>query len=361
MKREMKYLKLTDLKFLMIDITSRCNLTCPGCARLMSADDPPNFPKAELSLKQLEQIFKDIKNGQLKNVLLSGNYGDASNHSDLHGVIDFFKSKEVNEIWIYTNGSFRDNSWWGKLGKKLNSEGDRVHFSIDGLAETNSMYRTNSNFEKIISNVKSFIELGGKAQWDFILFDHNKHQAEDAKTLARELGFVSFNLKQTRRFLNPDIINKMSPKEVKENQGAQNILALIDEYGSWEKYLNETPIKCKFKSDSAVFLDFSGNLWPCTWIGAPIYYNKNNTQYDELMKLYTKYGTNFNSVIENDLSKVLNHPWFENNLCNSWEPVDKREYDRISLCGKTCGEKYEHASGRRGINSTLTYFDDREP
>ena len=69
-------------------------------------------------------------------------------------------------------------------GKNLASimrKPDKVIFAIDGLEDTNHLYRVNTNFNKIMENAKAFINAGGIARWDFIAFAHNEHQIEEAK------------------------------------------------------------------------------------------------------------------------------------------------------------------------------------
>jgi len=45
----------------------------------------------------------------------------------------------------------------------MTGEYDRVIFSIDGFADTNSIYRQNTNWDRIMQSVNSFIQAGGKA------------------------------------------------------------------------------------------------------------------------------------------------------------------------------------------------------
>ena len=40
--------------------------------------------------------------------------------------------------------------------------------------------------------MKSFINAGGSIPWEYLVFKHNQHQVEDAKKLAKELGFQEF-------------------------------------------------------------------------------------------------------------------------------------------------------------------------
>ena len=43
-----------------------------------------------------------------------------------------------------------------------------------------------------MENSKAFIEAGGNAEWQFIIFDYNEHQVEEAKNIAFDMGFKNF-------------------------------------------------------------------------------------------------------------------------------------------------------------------------
>jgi tetratricopeptide (TPR) repeat protein len=95
----------------------------------------------------------------------------------------------------------------------MTGEHDRVTFSIDGLADTNSIYRQNTNWDKIMQSVNSFIQAGGKAVWHYLIFEHNQHQVESARTLAEKLGFVEFVPKATSRFVAQELFTKKSTNQ----------------------------------------------------------------------------------------------------------------------------------------------------
>ena len=44
-----------------------------------------------------------------------------------------------------------------------------------------------------MANAKAFIEAGGKARWKMIVFKHNEHQIDEAKLLAKDMGFWEFD------------------------------------------------------------------------------------------------------------------------------------------------------------------------
>jgi MoaA/NifB/PqqE/SkfB family radical SAM enzyme len=92
------------------------------------------------------------------------------------------------ELGIHTNGGGRSKEFWQHLAKI----GVRVCFSIDGLEDTNHLYRRNVEWSKVMDNADAFIKAGGKADWKWLIFKHNEHQVEEARTLADKMGFDQF-------------------------------------------------------------------------------------------------------------------------------------------------------------------------
>lgn len=86
------------------------------------------------------------------------------------------------------------------MGKILSGPLDYVVFSIDGLEDTNHIYRRNTNFKKIMDNARAYIETGASAHWDMLVFEHNKHQVQQCRDMAMELGFNWFRSKTTDRW-----------------------------------------------------------------------------------------------------------------------------------------------------------------
>ena len=87
-----------------------------------------------------------------------------------------------------------------ELASIICKPGDFAVFSVDGLEDTNHIYLRNTIFSKIMKNADAFISAGGIAHWDYIVFRHNEHQVESARTLALSMGFQEFYTKVTRRF-----------------------------------------------------------------------------------------------------------------------------------------------------------------
>ena len=107
-------------------------------------------------------------------------------------IYQYIRSCGNAHLCLNTNGGARNTDFWKELGK-LKVE---VTFSIDGLADTNHLYRRNVKWEKLMSNVNAFISAGGYAKWDFLIFKHNKHQINEAEEFSKKLGFKEFQTKE---------------------------------------------------------------------------------------------------------------------------------------------------------------------
>ena len=115
----------------------------------------------------------------------SGSVDEPISHPQFFEIIEHFSSWD-SHINIATNGSLRTTSWWEKLAKAL-PKSHRVTWGIDGSDELSEVYREGSNFKKVRDNWRAFISAGGRANWQFIVFQHNEHQLETAKQISEEL------------------------------------------------------------------------------------------------------------------------------------------------------------------------------
>ena len=361
-----KYLDVSEIKKFQIDITSKCNLMCPQCHRVDLGKLNPRLPLIELSPEDYDIIFsQDCP--QLEEVVLNGNYGDPMASKYIDYLIDQTLNKNIR-LLIFTNGSLRASNWWKDLGKKFNRTNNRVIFSIDGLKDTNAIYRINSDFDKIMENVQSYISEGGKARWDFLVFEHNKHQLETTKKLAKKLGFIQFQVKYTTRFLSSHFVAKISKdsqwiyNKKKESRyeikpAVNNNLfeqILKDKYqGSYSNFLNNTSIDCKYKNWQFLFIDFSMRVYPCCWIGAFPYLSdlSEKKQFNQLTK---KYGTDFNNLKYHSLEEILNHKWFSQDLVDSWRnKTDDIANPRWKKCSQVCSVDYGFTNSPGSQSNTL--------
>lgn len=370
----MKYLSTEDIRYLQVDHNSTCNLRCPQCARNHNGETLPGLPQVELSVSDYEKMITP----NLETIMFCGNYGEVIVSETFLPTIKWLINESTfkGKIIVTSNGSARDRLWWTELAQLLKGRG-KVNFSIDGLADTNHLYRVNSNFDKIIENASAFIDAGGKARWDFLVFGHNEHQVDDAIKLAQSLGFEQFQIKLTNRFINDEHYKNKKIEsddiQIVQSKRSQYILnmpaflnyqgkgkeqneKILEDFGSWTNYVNKTSISCKWQNKGQIFIDFEGRVWPCTWTASGYYHHdENNTQKIQSRKILDHYGWNFNSVRHHTLEEILNHEYFAEKLCGSWNGSTEDAIPKLVACGRTCGTHYEFSSVHGGNNQLIEF------
>ncbi len=319
----MNFLDLQNIKTIQLDHTSRCNLACPQCARTVNP-----ISKKDLTINDYKIILEPFDSVKFFHC---GNYGDALASPTFDETYDFYIDK-ISQCKIATNGSLRTKDWWHNFAKKSNK--NVVVFSIDGLHDTNAIYRINSDFDKIISNASSYINAGGNAEWHFIVFEHNHHQVDEARKLSIEMGFNKFKIKYSTRELMAKVDTKDFVK-VSSKIHKKKIKSILSDYKSFVNYTKETDILCKAKLERKVFIDYDMNLMPCCWFGA-----HDPPAWRQMEKVFDKYGKEFYNLRKYGWN-VLEHQFYQNHLYNSWKNIEERIY----TCGRTCGRQFQSSSG----------------
>jgi MoaA/NifB/PqqE/SkfB family radical SAM enzyme len=311
------------------------------------------MPVTELSLGDVELIFEPDFVRQLRSIYLCGNYGDPMVARDTLDVLSYFRRCHP-KVWlgIYTNGSGRTTAWWERLAGLV----DYCRFSIDGLRATNHLYRRGTNWDIIMQSVGAFINAGGNAEWDFIVFQHNEHQVEEARALSRSLGFTKFAVKKTYRFFNLKTGRKRDQVEVLDRDGNfeysiagptqsryqnESLVQLdrnIGRQSNYDDYLDKTRIVCKVAGEQKLYLSAEGLAFPCCWT-ANIYPWYQPPQATEIWQLINRLpnGKDSLNARKQPLSEIVNGPFFQHLVPESWSIRSVAE-GRLEVCSRVCGE-----------------------
>lgn len=238
---------LRDIKVLHLEPTDVCQAACPLCAR----ETDTNFRKDRqhhLDLNKISKVFSDEQIAALDKMFMCGNYGDPAAGKYTLDIYREFRSINPNIVLgMNTNGGIQTPFWWHALGGIMNQPQDYVVFSIDGLSDTNSVYRKNVNWDKVMSNAEAFIAAGGSAHWDMLVYKHNQYQVDKCEQLARDMGFKWFRAKVSKRGFTDRLeqpIGWANPK------------------------VQGTKINCHALNEQSAFIDARGNLSPCCWLGS---------------------------------------------------------------------------------------------
>lgn len=259
--------KFTELKNVYVEITNRCQASCPMCARNVHGGIlNPNLSLTDWSLEDYKQVLNQDILSQAEQVVFCGDYGDACLNNSLIDMCRYTVETNPNiSIVIQTNGSLRTESWWEELAHTLPKE-HTIIFGIDGLADTHSLYRVGTSFEKIIKNATAFIKAGGQAQWQYIVFKHNEHQIADAKRLSEELGFKSFVYFHSNRFVGdfPVLDKKGNVTHILQQSSNSNVKGIsIVELDRYYETLKDGNIACRAIKNKDVYVNSHFRVTPC--------------------------------------------------------------------------------------------------
>lgn len=341
-----------------LELTARCNASCPMCGRnKFGGPDNEFLPQTELSLDQVKRIFPENFVKQLKRLYMCGNYGDPIAANDTLEVFAWLRSVNPDiKLGLHTNGSARTSAWWAKLGNILNQKWDYVKFGLDGLEDTNHIYRRGTSWSKIMDNAAAFIAAGGKAHWEFIVFKHNEHQVDEAKTLAERMGFLQFRTKKTGRFFSNTKLEGKDKQEVwsrngeveyhierpsireYQNDGLAKEQALVERYGSMMGYLDQNAVRCKVAEDKSIYISAEGLAFPCCWTANQLYVWYLPYKKSEIWDLI-EHDTSNVSALVHDLRSIVEGRYFSK-ISDSWYKPSISD-GKIKVCAKTCGVGFD--------------------
>jgi MoaA/NifB/PqqE/SkfB family radical SAM enzyme len=334
-----------------LELTTKCNASCPQCSRNYYGGAVwENLPMVDLELNWLKEKFTIDFLQTVKTIRLVGTYGDPCMHKDLISIVQWLHASTKAAIIISTNGSLRTTKWWHELGSTMEND-DRVIFGVDGLADTNHLYRKGTNFKKIINNLKAFNSAGGHSIWSFIAFKHNEHQVEDARKMSQELGCIGFAVKTTVRFIDKQhnmiekfpvmnrrkkIVYWLEPPTTPEyiNPGYKSYEQNQVKYNNYSNYLKSTNISCDAKNNRYFYVSAEGYVFPCGWLLDRMYGYEAEKHPDRarMLDMIQQHG-GLNSINLNytKLEDILHGKFFQA-VAKSW-----KDESRLDRCANQCG------------------------
>ncbi len=245
----------SSIEIIHIENTSVCNASCPMCARNINGGElSTRFSPNSMSFEIFQNaVLPHVKS--LQKIMFCGNLGDPCADNNLLEKINWIKEyKPECIIGINTNGSIQNKNWWAQAAQLLTGIYDYVVFSIDGLEDTNHIYRVGVRWNKVMENAKAYIDAGGSAHWDMLIFEHNKHQIEECQKLAKSMGFSWFRSKESARWSDYKFDHIKPVNEYQEINYASN-----------------TDVNCERDRENSLYIDYTGQYWPCCYIASSHY------------------------------------------------------------------------------------------
>jgi MoaA/NifB/PqqE/SkfB family radical SAM enzyme len=301
---------------LHIETTTRCTLACPACPRTTWHNILKKpVSKEDLDVDLLEK-FLDCPGGKkLDKFILSGDYGDSIYYPDLIKLLQRFRDRV--SFTIVTNGSRQTEKFWHTLAEVL-TEKDTICFSIDGLEDTNHLYRINSDWSSIMKGVDIMVKSRAQVHWKTIVFKFNYDNLSAIKSFALAKG-TTWHAEKTHRHGNTELEppleyienNHVFQKEFVTNHGFE--------------------IEPRCEKDAKV-ITASGYLHPCDWIRNPQTFYKSQLwkQKDRWLEKVNLKNSTYDQAI------MVIQDWENYVRQNSLQESDKVDILCKMLCRKGC-------------------------
>lgn len=364
-----------NVNMIHIELSTFCNAACPSCPRYFpgSMVVRSGLDVTSVSLDQFMKWFDLNTINQIKHWRFCGTHGDPMMAKDVIRIIEYiFKNNPSAEITINTNGGMRSVEDWRYLGNISSKNKLNIIFSIDGLKDTNHLYRRNVNWSTLMNNVTAYINAKGTAIWEFLLFAHNQHQIQEAQTYSRQLGFKQFVKKNAVGFERGNEIEDIAvfgktgdyeysilppncdeqkvrwrSRKNSKNFWESNTEYIINTYNKAVKnfiddiVLEKTEIRClsesiargHFSKGAEIYINVNGVVYPCCFIGTSMDAFDTSTEALQLQSRMNELGKDNFNLNNASLQTILNNNFLTKFTEDTW-----KTNKCLSFCNKTCGQ-----------------------
>lgn len=325
-----------------IEISSKCTLKCPRCAR---QEVPGTLVNTELDLDFFKKAFTpSFVTSNVEKITFCGDDGDPIYAHDLVPVIKYLKAIKDIEIVIVTNGSYKKPEWWASLGAALTAK-DSVHFSIDGYDfASNNIYRVNSDYDSIIAGAQA-LRAASDCQmiWAAIAFKFNEDHLADMQTTAHAIGFDRFQLTKSTKFgsvyssygandpLEPSIkfVSRSHRFEREITQLTHRLPTPVHSVNrvlfakTAQEFQNQSVTPLCGIGNKGIYLSSQGLLYPCCWVANR--YGHNN-EWRDIAKQFNLHKKSIEQVLADPFwtNQILEFQWQECKTKCSTKIVDEK-------------------------------------
>ncbi len=319
--------------------THICQASCPMCDRNKNGGEVNQYLNdVSMSLDQCKQIFTQEFVQQLKVLYMCGNHGDPIFAPDCLEMMEYFRECNPNIILsLTTNGGARKPEWWERLAQVV----DFVNFSIDGLHDTNHLYRQGVVWDRVEENLDAFITAGGSARWTYLVFSYNEHQVEEAEQYAKLLGVDQFVVKKSGRYITAKNTRKTEhqavfrdrlgellsePKNPKyKNKALQEDVDVV-------RIIEQEKVVPKCVAKKEIYVSAEGYVFPCCWTAGRMYKWYKEPKSEQIWENLNMYDAN---ALNSSIQEVVNNGFFQS-ISDRWTGDN-----RLDVCVLKCNKKFD--------------------
>lgn len=173
-------------KSVVIDISTHCQLKCPGCWRMTM----PSLKKlAHMPPELVKILMESLPNVKIIDISSNGESLLNPHFNEILDIISSYGKKIISGCGVNFN-YITDSNLHALMRNNVG-----LVLSIDGASEESyRQYRVGGSFSKVIENIKRFNEVKkqypqsiASLSWKMILFDFNYKELDQVRMIAKDL------------------------------------------------------------------------------------------------------------------------------------------------------------------------------
>lgn len=324
-----------------VELTDRCNAECPVCPRSVAGGPVLPFVKnQELGLDYFLMLGDKFCSG-IRRWNFCGTKGDPSAAKDLYVILEYLlKCNPKTQIEIRTNGGAKQPEYWAKISKLFKGTNSFVIWSVDGLENTNHIYRKNVKWSKLWPNMVAYFNEGGPAWWEFLRFEHNINDLPLIEQICKEHN-VTLLVKDPFGFINlPDgrvrtmpvydratgnLLYTIKPYNTKNiaDEHVEQVFVKNQRFKQFED-TDWTQLSVKFdcqvssygpnKDKNEVYIDSDGVVYPCCFIASKYMMGE-----PQLVSIIDPIKEELKVTATKTINQVLSHKFFKETMIDGFE------------------------------------------
>lgn len=341
-----------NFKWLQVEISAFCQAGCIDCNRWrprggylawetgtptewqLNGDHPHMNSVYDVAVwRQHIQQFHSVRHLQFV-----GNMGDPMAHPHIVECCEIVRKHLPNcTVDISTNGGLGQIETYVKLANL----GVEVTFAIDGLEDTNHIYRRGVDWHKAKQRFTAYIQAGGQAQWQWVDFPHTRHQIDTARQLAKQWGFNVFDVRPRytpdQKFDSAIIAASSQPVDLRSRHQNLQQDDLDQQYRHMLEEMSHLRVepRCANVPDVDYYhpcphINVDGTLWPCCFT-ANIPFHASPAIQHWWQKVSSNFPNHWNSLSHFTPQQILESEWWSQLLPDSWKTNTNR------VCLEQCG------------------------
>jgi len=370
------YIKPNELRTVQWEPTSYCNANCIGCPRtdqetMLTRPHIVEFQR-HASESETQAFISSVTDPRIKNlnrIIYNGDIGDAMMHPSIDKIITSVDQQrpEVRQT-LHTNGGGPWASKFEKIGNYVSQQNPNANiflvFSIDGLENTNHLYRRNVQWKHILKNAEILRKHKVQVRWRMNKFKHNEHQIDTARQIAKDWGW-DFSLNggtwghdKVSDLLNQPSDTKLYKEKLKNWKNFEFEQSEFDYHAKPTQSYTDT---CFWKKDKEIQVVSDMTVWPCCWTAHHHYQywmNDERIWNKEKINLSNKFRVSKNlkdikqwqeimSIDQNkkyldntDIKITCDHLLYDVLTSNTFKHIDDNlktnEMFNLDVCAETC-------------------------